>query len=87
VRELAQLGHRVLRFVERLGDERLGVVLRALSELERDDRVDKALLRPVVKVPHDAAALVVGGGDHPRARRGEVGTRLGRSRSRSRRAR
>jgi hypothetical protein len=54
VRELAQLGHRLLGLVEHLGQQGGGILLLVLEgavcELERDDRVDQPLLRAVVQV-------------------------------------
>ena len=54
--------------VERLGEQRLrprGVLAqRPLRELERDDRVDQALLGAVVEVAHDAPARLVARGEH-----------------------
>ena len=59
--ELAQLDGRALGVVERLGDE-LGTPLvvaleRLARQLQRDHRVDEALLRSVVQVAHHAPAL------------------------------
>ena len=45
------------------------------GQLQRDHRVDQPLLRAVVQIADHAPALVVGGGDHPCARRGELGPR------------
>jgi hypothetical protein len=59
VRELAQLGRRVLGVAERLGQKsggiRLLVLQGAAGKLQRDDRVDQPLLRAVVQIA-----------DHPR---------------------
>src|SRR5262245_50567106 len=47
-------------------------MLRALRKLQRDNRVEKALLCPVVEVTDDAAARLVARGDHARAGGGEL---------------
>ena len=69
-REVAQLlerGARLrLRLVDELQRHAVGVVAQALAghaELEAEG--DEALLRAVVQVALDAAALGVGGGDDP----------------------
>jgi hypothetical protein len=80
VGELAQLDVRALRLLERLADEGrralLLVLERPARQLERDDRVDEALLGSVVEIADDTPPLVVGGGDDPRAGRGELAPRL-----------
>ena len=76
VGQLAQLGVALLRVVERLGEQRLrllaSVAERPLRELERDDRVDQALLGAVVEVADDPPARLVARGEHARAGRGEL---------------
>jgi hypothetical protein len=71
--QLAQLHGGLLGLLERLGDQRGRVVgpvaERALGELERDDRVDEALLRAVVDVADQAAPLFVGRREHAGALR------------------
>jgi len=80
VSELSQLASRELGVVERLGDRcvrrRLAITERAGRELEREDRMDEALLRAVVQVADHAPALLVGGGDNPRPRSRQVRTHL-----------
>ena len=72
----AQLLVRLLHVLERLGDQRLRVIVgapeRPLGQLERDDAVDEPLLRAVVQVADDAAARRVGFGNQPRPRRLEL---------------
>jgi hypothetical protein len=75
VGEVAQVGVCLLRLLARLTDQRPGlIVLRTLSQLERDDRVDESLLRTIVQVAHDATALLVGGGHDPGAGGSELGS-------------
>ena len=78
--ELAELLDGVARVRERVGDEPAqfgwGVVA-GVCELKGHDRVDEALLGAVVEVAHDAAALLVGGLDEPRAGGGEFLSCLG----------
>ena len=50
---------------------------RRLRRAQAQGEGDQSLLGAVVQVPLDAAAGVVGGGDDPRARRGELGVELG----------
>ena len=80
VRELAQFGRRLFRVGERLLHQRRPVFCsrrqRPLRELERDHRVDEALLRAVVQIADDPPALVVGGSGDARARRSELGLAL-----------
>ena len=72
--QLTQLLARALRVVQRLADQRLrgriALALRPARELERDDRMDQALLSPVVEIPDHAPALLVGRGDDAPARLG-----------------
>ena len=74
--QLAQLGVALLRVVERLAEQRprlLGLpAQRALRELERDDRVDQALLGAVVEVANDPPARLVARGQDAGARGGEL---------------
>ena len=76
MRELAQLLVGALRLLERLADERARLPRltfeRLLRQLERDHRVDEALLGSVVQVAHDPPPLLVGGRHDPRARGGEL---------------
>jgi hypothetical protein len=69
VRQLAHLRRRPLRVIARLvkQDARaLAPLLERLPcEVERDDRVDEALLGAVVQVAHDATAFLVRGGHDP----------------------
>jgi hypothetical protein len=78
--ELAQLDRCLLGVVERLGQERRGVLIvspkRPTGQLERDHGVDEALLRPVVQVALDLPASLVGGRDDARPGRGELGPAL-----------
>jgi hypothetical protein len=70
VRELAQLDVRPLRLPEGLGHElrrhRVALLQRHARQLQRHDRVDQALLRPVEEIPHQPAPLLVRGGREPR---------------------
>jgi hypothetical protein len=60
VRELAHLGDRLLRVLERLPHQQRRVLYslrqRLLRELERDHRVHQALLRAVVQIADDPPA-------------------------------
>jgi hypothetical protein len=73
VRQLPQLGDRLLglleRFVQQAFGPRVVASVRALGELERDDGVDQPLLRAVVKIAYHAAAGLVAGAEDPRATR------------------
>jgi hypothetical protein len=80
VRQLARFVEPALGVLERLGDERRdlpALVERLQGEPERDDRVREPLLGAVVKVPPDAPARLVAGGDDPRSRAGELCVQLG----------
>ena len=70
--QLAQLLVGPLHVLERLGDQRLRVLVvareRPLRQPERDDGVDEPLLRAVVQVADDAAAGRVGLGHQTRPR-------------------
>jgi hypothetical protein len=43
------------------------LLVRALRQLQGEDRVDEPLLRPVVKISHHAAPLLVLRGNDPRS--------------------
>ena len=62
MRELAQLGGCVLSMIERLGHESgrgVGVLGKGPArQLQRDDRVHEALLRPVVQIANHPPPLV-----------------------------
>ena len=68
--EVAQLDERLLGLAVRLADERAGElrVLGRLRAAERHRQRDEPLLRAVVQVALDPAALGVGRGDHAGAR-------------------
>src|SRR4051812_41930947 len=78
--ELAQLAHRPLGVVERLGQQSRGALVavlhRAVCQLERDDGVHESLLRPVMKIPDDPTALLVGRGHDPRPGRRHLRARF-----------
>ena len=80
VRELAHLGRRLLRVLERLLHQQRPVLCflrqRLLRQLERDHRVDQALLRAVMQIADDPPALVVGRRGDARARGGELSARV-----------
>ncbi len=63
MRELAHLGRRLLRVPECLLHQQRPVLCslrqRLLRQLERDHRVDQALLRAVVQIADDPAARIV----------------------------
>ena len=72
VRELPQLDVRPLGLGEGLGQERRGVIAlleRPVRQLQRDNRVDEALLRPVVQIPNHPSPLLIGRRHDPRTRR------------------
>lgn len=50
---------------------------RALDGLETERETGQALPGTIVQIPLDAPSRLVGGGDDPRARRGELGIQLG----------
>ena len=79
--QLAQLAVALLRLLERLAEERLGLSVfvpeRSLSQLGRHDRVHQPLLRAVVQIPHHAAAGLVSGGQQARPRGDELVTAVG----------
>ena len=81
MRELAQLGRRLLDLLERLGQEGgdglLLVLQGVLCQLQRDDRVDQPLLRSVVQIANHAPALLVGRRHDPRPRRRQLRPRFG----------
>jgi hypothetical protein len=79
VRELAQLGRRLLGVPERLGQQAvvLLALLGALGRLQRDDGVDQKLVSAVVQIANHAPALLVGCGHDPRSRRRQLPVRFG----------
>ena len=80
MRQLAQLDVRLLRLAERLGHESGGALPLGLErparQLQRDDRMDEALLGSVVKITNHPPPLLVGRRHDPRPRRGEFRARL-----------
>ena len=80
LRQLAQLGDGLLRVIERLCHE-LGRgpaagVQPLLRQFQRHDRVDEALLGPVMQIADNSAPLLVGGRHEPRSGRRELRSRL-----------
>ena len=77
VRELAQLVGRSPRVLERLVDQRGGVLtsllVRTLSMLQRDHGVHEPLLRSVVQVAHHAPTLLVARDHDPCPRCRQIG--------------
>ena len=69
----------------RLADQRVQLLgqlvdlgwYRRLRQAQPQGQRDQPLLGAVVQIPLDAAAGLVGGGDDPRTRRGELGIQLG----------
>ena len=80
VGKLAQLLGGGLRVLERLADQPRRVASAPLEgtgrELQGHHRADQPLLGSIVKIAHDAAALLVRGGDDSNAGGGEIRTAL-----------
>ena len=78
--QFAQLVGRHPRVLERLGHQRRGLLTsllkRTLDMFQRDQGVHEPLLRSVVQVADQAAALLVARDENPRSRHRQIRPRL-----------